>query len=139
MTTALVVTTIHQADDPRIRERTIGSLSRDFDVVYAAKLPEPSRTDDIEFVALRGGRIRRWFGAFRLMASRRFSPPGVRRSAMPCHRASRTTPRMAAAAHPFGAGGFGPWTASGALTVVRDTLRGALLATARNRSVRMRP
>ena len=46
---------------------------------------------------------------------------------------------MAATAHPFGAGGFGPWTASDALTVVPDTLRGALLATARNRSVRMIP
>ena len=46
---------------------------------------------------------------------------------------------MAAAAHPFGAGGFEPWTASGALTVVPDTLGGALLATARNRSVRMIP
>ena len=73
------------------------------------------------------------------MASRRFSPLGVRRSAMRLHRASRTTSRMAAAAHPLGAGGFGPWTASGALTVVPDTLRGALLATARKRSVRMNP
>ena len=74
-----------------------------------------------------------------LMASRRFSPPGVRRSAMRGHRASRTTPRMAAAAHPFGAGGFEPWAASDALTVVPDTLCGALLATDRNRSVRMNP
>ena len=46
---------------------------------------------------------------------------------------------MAAAAHPFGAGVFGPWTASDALSVVPDTLRGALLATARKRSVRMIP
>ena len=77
MTRALVVTTIHQADDPRIRERTIGSLAVDFDVTYAAKLPAPSRVDDVEFIGLRGGRIRRWFTALRLMASRRFAVVSV--------------------------------------------------------------
>lgn len=77
MKRALVVTTIHQADDPRIRERTIPSLAREFEVTYAAKAPGPSRRDGIEFVELRGARIRRWFSAARLMSSRRFAVVSV--------------------------------------------------------------
>ena len=65
--TALVVTTVHRADDPRIRERTIGSLSSAFTVRFAAQGPPPNRSGDHQWVRLRGGRIRRWFGALRQM------------------------------------------------------------------------
>lgn len=69
---ALVVTTVHQADDPRIRDRTIGSLSEDFEVTFASKLPGPTSLEGIEWVGLTGGRVRRWWKAWRLMMSRRF-------------------------------------------------------------------
>lgn len=72
MSRALVVTTVHQADDPRIRERTIGSLSKDFEVTYGAKPPPPTREDDLEWRPLEGGRLRRWWQALHLMSSRRY-------------------------------------------------------------------
>lgn len=68
--TVLVVTTVHQSDDPRIRERTIRSLAAEFDVRYAAKLPAPSDGDDHEWVPLEGGRVLRWFRALAQMMRR---------------------------------------------------------------------
>jgi glycosyltransferase involved in cell wall biosynthesis len=73
----LVLTTVHQADDTRIRERTIPSLTGYFDVVYATKLPAPSSTDGLEWIGLRGGRVVRWFRALRLLMSRRFDLASV--------------------------------------------------------------
>ena len=73
MSRLLVLTTVHQADDPRIRERTIGSLAEEFAVTFAAKPPAPTSTDGIEWVPLRGGRVRRWWKGLRLMFSKRFS------------------------------------------------------------------
>ena len=70
MSRALVVTTIHQADDPRIRERTVPSIGSAMEVRYATKAPAPSRHGDHEWLALRGGRVRRWFGALRQMLRR---------------------------------------------------------------------
>ena len=64
---ALVVTTVHRADDPRIRERTVGSLAAAFEVRYATGPPMPSTRDDHDWLELRGGRIRRWWGALRQM------------------------------------------------------------------------
>jgi glycosyltransferase involved in cell wall biosynthesis len=69
----LVLTTVHQADDPRIRERTIGSLAKDFEVTYAAKPPAPTNTDGIEWVPLNGGRVRRWWKGLRLLMSKRYA------------------------------------------------------------------
>ena len=68
----LVLTTVHGADDTRIRERTIGSLAGEFDVHYATRAPGPSRTDDLTWIELRGGRVRRWWGGLRLLLSGRF-------------------------------------------------------------------
>ena len=68
--TVLVVTTVHQSDDPRIRERTIRSLAEDFDVRYAAKLPAPADPGDHEWVPLEGGRVLRWFRALAQMMRR---------------------------------------------------------------------
>jgi glycosyltransferase involved in cell wall biosynthesis len=64
---ALVVTSVHRADDPRIRERTLRSLAGAFDVRYATRAPAPSAGGDHEWVELRGGRMRRWWGALRQM------------------------------------------------------------------------
>jgi glycosyltransferase involved in cell wall biosynthesis len=65
--TVLVVSTVHQADDPRIRERTIRSLAAEFDVRYAAKPPAPIEGDDHEWVPLDDGRVVRWFRALAQM------------------------------------------------------------------------
>ena len=64
---ALVVTSVHRADDPRIRERTVSSLAGAFEVRYATRAPAPSRGGDHEWVELPGGRVRRWWGALRQM------------------------------------------------------------------------
>lgn len=74
MTTAiLVVTTVHHPDDTRIRERLVRSLASEFDVSYAAKSPGPTDKSKIEFLDLKGGRIRRCLAASRLMLLRRWS------------------------------------------------------------------
>jgi glycosyltransferase involved in cell wall biosynthesis len=61
---ALVVTSVHPADDPRIRERTVRSLAADFDVRFAARPPAPASGGDHEWVPLQGGRAMRWLRAF---------------------------------------------------------------------------
>jgi glycosyltransferase involved in cell wall biosynthesis len=61
----LVVTTVHQADDPRVRARTAGVLARRFEVRYATKPPAPRSVEDVHWVALEGPRWRRWFAALR--------------------------------------------------------------------------
>ncbi|MFH1329392.1 MAG: glycosyltransferase family 4 protein [Actinomycetota bacterium] len=64
---ALVVTSVHRADDPRIRERTVRSLAAAFEVRYATRAPGPAAGGDHEWVELAGGRLRRWWGALRQM------------------------------------------------------------------------
>ncbi len=67
----LVITTVHPADDPRIRNKHIGTLAQVFAITYATKAPPPVDTGGIEWRALRGGRVARWFGALRLMLTAR--------------------------------------------------------------------
>ena len=67
----LVVTTVHPADDPRIREKHIRTLAVDFDVTYATKAPSPSDTEGIDWRVLTGGRVVRWFKALGLMSTTR--------------------------------------------------------------------
>ncbi|RLE23966.1 MAG: hypothetical protein DRJ50_05375 [Actinobacteria bacterium] len=67
----VVVTTVHPADDPRIRDKHIRTLSDEFDVVYATKAPAPSDPEGIEWRALSGGRVSRWFSALRVMLTTR--------------------------------------------------------------------
>lgn len=57
--TVLVVTTVHHPDDTRIRERLIRTLSDDFEVRYATKTPGPSDSSGVQWLPLRGGRIKR--------------------------------------------------------------------------------
>ena len=63
---ALVVTTVHWPDDTRIRERLIRTLAEGFDVRYATRDPGPTDNSDLEWVRLRGGRLRRNLGALGL-------------------------------------------------------------------------
>ncbi|HEX9644764.1 MAG TPA: glycosyltransferase [Acidimicrobiia bacterium] len=68
----LVVTTVHQSDDTRIREKLIRSLAPLGPVTYATRGPGPSDADGIsEWVELAGGRVRRNLRAWRLLLSRR--------------------------------------------------------------------
>ncbi len=64
---ALLVTSVHQPDDPRIRERTLVALAREFEVRYACRTPGPSRGGDHEWIEMKGSRMRRWWGALRQM------------------------------------------------------------------------
>ena len=68
----LVLTTVHDPDDPRVRERTLASLAEAFDAEYATRPPGPTRRDDHTWIELRGGRLRRWLAGLRLMLSGRF-------------------------------------------------------------------
>lgn len=61
----LVLTTVHQADDPRVRARTVGVLADHWRVRYATRPPAPVDTGDHEWVALRGGRVARNVAAVR--------------------------------------------------------------------------
>ncbi len=63
----LVVSSVHPADDPRIRFKYLPTLAVDFDVVYATKAPAPSRHDAVRWHRLRGGRVARWLQSLRLM------------------------------------------------------------------------
>lgn len=67
---ALVVTSVHRSDDPRIRERTLRSLASAFEVRYATRPPAPAAGGDHEWVPLPGGRLRRDWGAWRQMMRR---------------------------------------------------------------------
>ncbi|MBW3606283.1 MAG: glycosyltransferase [Actinobacteria bacterium] len=59
----LVLSTVHQADDPRVRVRTVGVLAQRFDVRYATPGPPPRDQRDHHWVRLSGGRARRHLAA----------------------------------------------------------------------------
>ncbi|QBI20685.1 glycosyltransferase [Egibacter rhizosphaerae] len=61
----LVLSTVHQADDPRLRYRTVAVVAADGPVRYATRPPAPATVDDHEWRALPGGRPRRWLAAVR--------------------------------------------------------------------------
>lgn len=69
----LVVSTVHRADDPRVREKTVRTLAGLGEVLYATRPPAPASRDDHRWVALRGGRVRRNWRALRLC----LGPPGL--------------------------------------------------------------
>jgi glycosyltransferase involved in cell wall biosynthesis len=65
----LVVSTVHRADDTRIREKLIASLAPLGTITYATRPPAPSSRAGIEqWIGLSGGRLRRNFAALRLLA-----------------------------------------------------------------------
>jgi glycosyltransferase involved in cell wall biosynthesis len=61
----LVLSVVHQADDPRLRLRTVGVLAERFAVRYATRPPGPVDRSDHHWVILRGGRSRRHLRAAR--------------------------------------------------------------------------
>ena len=65
MNRLLVASVVHQADDPRVRLRTVGVLAGKLDVRYATRGPGPVDRNDHEWVCLRGGRLARHARALR--------------------------------------------------------------------------
>lgn len=68
----LVVTTVHQPDDARIRSKLIATLERDWDITYATRDPGPEDRDHLTWHRLAGGRARRWLSASLLMLAKRW-------------------------------------------------------------------
>ncbi|MGH8912859.1 MAG: glycosyltransferase [Acidimicrobiia bacterium] len=68
----LVVTTVHQPDDARIRSKLIRTLSEEWDVTFAARDPGPSDRTGLTWHRLAGGRVRRWLTASRIIQSKRW-------------------------------------------------------------------
>lgn len=61
----LVLTTVHHADDARIREKLIRTLEDEWRITYATRLPPPSDRSGLVWVPLLGGRLRRNLSAAR--------------------------------------------------------------------------
>lgn len=72
MRRVLVLTTVHHPDDTRIRERLCRTLASEYEVTLAAREPGPSDRAGLEWVALPGGRMRRWLASAALVARSRF-------------------------------------------------------------------
>lgn len=70
--TVVVVSTVHDPDDTRIRERLIRCLSPSFQVLYAARLPGPSDDTGLRWMPLAGGRLSRNLGALRVLLRERW-------------------------------------------------------------------
>ena len=90
----LVATSVHQPDDPRIRERLIRTLAGDFDITYAAPDPGPSDRLGIEVTSLAGSRTRRRRGVRRTLLSSEFDvavvhDPELLPAAIAAHRKGR--------------------------------------------------
>lgn len=68
----LVVSTVHPADDPRIRHKLIATLQNDWTVTFAGKGRGPIDQTGIKWVELSGGRVLRWLRAARLLFGKRF-------------------------------------------------------------------
>jgi glycosyltransferase involved in cell wall biosynthesis len=67
------MTAVHWPDDTRIRERLIRTLASGFDVAYAARSPGPSDTSGLDYIELRGGRVRRNLEAIWLGLTHRYN------------------------------------------------------------------
>lgn len=68
----LVVTTVHQPDDARIRAKLIETLTQDWDVTYATRVPGPADMSNLHWRPLAGGRFSRWLAASRLILAKRW-------------------------------------------------------------------
>ena len=66
----LVVSTVHPADDPRIRRKLIGTLQSDWEVTYAGHGRGPVDSNGLSWRELTGGRFVRFLRAGRLLLSR---------------------------------------------------------------------
>ncbi len=68
----LVVSTVHPADDPRIRRKLIGTLQDDWEVTFAGKGRGPVDQAGLRWRELAGGRAVRWLRAARLLLTSRY-------------------------------------------------------------------
>ena len=68
----LVATTVHPADDPRIRRKLIGTLQNDWEITFAGVGDGPSDESGLEWKQLAGPRPIRWFRATRLILAGRY-------------------------------------------------------------------
>jgi glycosyltransferase involved in cell wall biosynthesis len=68
----LVVTTVHAADDTRIRERLIRSLEGVGAITYATRVPGPADRSGLDWVPLPGGRLARNLKAMRMMLDKKW-------------------------------------------------------------------
>ena len=63
----LVVTSVHHPDDARIRSKLIPTLSREWEVTYAASEPGPTDKSGLDWAPLTGNRLQRLRQAARLI------------------------------------------------------------------------
>lgn len=77
MRRALVLSTVHPPDDPRLRYKLLPTLQRDWHVRYACRTPGPSSIDGFSYEPLRGGRLRRDLAATRLLLCRTYDVASV--------------------------------------------------------------
>lgn len=73
----LVVSTVHPSDDPRIRHKLIATLQQEWDVTFAGKGRGPVDQRGLNWRELNGGRVRRWFGAGRLLVRSRYDVASI--------------------------------------------------------------
>jgi len=55
----LVVSVVHHADDTRIREKTLRTLSADWEIAYRTRVPAPTDGAGFDWQSLPGGRLNR--------------------------------------------------------------------------------
>jgi glycosyltransferase involved in cell wall biosynthesis len=70
--TVLILTTVHDPDDARIREKLARTLSGRMTVRYATRRPGPTDATGLEWLQLQGGRLRRNLRAWRLGFTARY-------------------------------------------------------------------
>lgn len=77
MIRALVVSSVHPPDDPRIAAKLVPALAGVAEVRYACREPGPSAVHGYAYRALRGGRLRRDLAASRLLLGRSYDVASV--------------------------------------------------------------
>ncbi|MCP3993863.1 MAG: glycosyltransferase family 4 protein [bacterium] len=68
----LVLSTVHPADDPRIRRKLIGTLQEEWTVTFAGRGRGPIDQTDLDWCELSGGRVGRWLRAARLLLGKSY-------------------------------------------------------------------
>lgn len=68
----LVVSTVHPADDPRIRHKLIGSLQDEWEITFAGQGRGPVDQRGIEWRELAGNRLIRWLRALGMLVRGRY-------------------------------------------------------------------
>jgi glycosyltransferase involved in cell wall biosynthesis len=74
---ALVVSTVHPPDDPRLRFKLIPTLAGSWHVTFACRAPGPTSSEGFAVARLGGGRVRRDLAAARLLLGRSYDVASV--------------------------------------------------------------